>query len=430
MTRVNDKRSVIRDVASESDTKAKKNRNVIPKILCVLAAFVLWIYVMQVESPEYTETFRSVPVTLENVSALKTDAGLSVYSGSGSVVNVTVSGKKSVINKLTDDDIKAFADVGKIKESGRNSVEVSVDVPDGLSLSEISPATVTVFADKTDTVSLNVKEKLDKMVLSSPYELGKLEFEFDSISVSGPRSILDKLTGAQVVVDMDGKQSTFTANCPIVLIDENGDAADTTYLNLSAGEMNVKVPIYVTKDVEIPVSFKYGALSDDLVDVTVTPASLTVKGDGTLFTDGAEIIDPIVIDEKAITTSPYVMTVHPTVNGKFTVDSENEDVTVTVTLDPSLVTKQFNVTDISVINAPKDLKYEIADKSVSVTLRGTEEQLSKIKASDISAVVDLEGYDSETTGTVSKTAVIGIDSKQTFGVFEIGEYNVHIKINQ
>ena len=102
----------VRDAATEAQ-ELKSNRgkrgNILPKILCVLAAFVLWLYVMQTESPEYTDTIGSVSVSLENVTALQSDLGLSVYSGGGDMVTVKVSGKKSVISRLGPDDIKAFA---------------------------------------------------------------------------------------------------------------------------------------------------------------------------------------------------------------------------------------------------------------------------------------------------------------------------------
>ncbi|HOQ14738.1 MAG TPA: hypothetical protein PKZ58_06610, partial [Bacillota bacterium] len=34
------------------------------KVLCILAAVVIWLYVMNVENPDYEQTIESVPVTI------------------------------------------------------------------------------------------------------------------------------------------------------------------------------------------------------------------------------------------------------------------------------------------------------------------------------------------------------------------------------
>ena len=45
----------------DSSSIGYNRTNVAVKILCVFAAFCLWIYVMTVESPEYEQTFGNAP---------------------------------------------------------------------------------------------------------------------------------------------------------------------------------------------------------------------------------------------------------------------------------------------------------------------------------------------------------------------------------
>ena len=116
----------------DSSSIGYNRTNVAVKILCVFAAFCLWIYVMTVESPEYEQTFGNVTVELINTDSLVSDSGLMLYSGYGNMVGVTVSGKKSIVSKLSDSDIVVTADVGKITGgSGRYDCKLSVDVPAG-----------------------------------------------------------------------------------------------------------------------------------------------------------------------------------------------------------------------------------------------------------------------------------------------------------
>ena len=51
--------------------KAGRISNIIALIICFMMAIVMWLYVMQTESPEYEETFTRVPLVIENVADRK-----------------------------------------------------------------------------------------------------------------------------------------------------------------------------------------------------------------------------------------------------------------------------------------------------------------------------------------------------------------------
>lgn len=418
----------VRDVSASVKPKVGHG-TIVPKLMCLLAAFVLWIYVMQTESPEYTADINSISVSLENVSVIQSSYGLSVYSGGGESVNVKLSGKKSVVSHLTSDDIKIFADVSRITDPGRHAVDLTVELPDGVVLLESYPSSITVYADKTETVSLAVKEKLQGMVLTSPYELGTVELEYDSITVTGPKTKISTLAEAQISVDMSGKTSSFTSKCPVTLMSTSGYAVDTSYLTLSATEMNVRVPIYITKELPVSAVFKYGLIDDSLAKITISPQTITVRGDETAFEDTSNMLKPIEIDERQIIGSTYSLTVRPTLTSDITVDLADDEITVTVELDSSLRTKEFTVKDIQITGAPSGLDFEILDREMTVVLRGTVSQLNAVSASDISLIVDLAGYDPQSTGQISKSANVVIDAEDADGVYGVGEYTVQIKIN-
>ena len=100
-------------------TSGKRKYNIIPKIMCLAAAFVLWLYVMQIDSVDTESTFTGARVYLaENTSEIESRNGLFVYSGDGTLVNVTVTGRKSVINSYTSDDIRVEADLPGVTAAG------------------------------------------------------------------------------------------------------------------------------------------------------------------------------------------------------------------------------------------------------------------------------------------------------------------------
>ena len=57
------------------------------------------------------------------------------------------------------------------------------------------------------------------------------------------------------------------------------------------------------------------------------------------------------------------------------------------------------------------------------------EELDAVVASDISLVLDLSGFDSNSKGTVVKAVSVKINSKHSAKIYEVGSYTVQLKIN-
>ena len=423
---------VIRSANENEGTSREKrpSRHLLPKILCILAAFVLWLYVMQVESPEYEHEITSVAVVLENESVLHSEAGLSVYSGSGNRINVTVAGKKSIVTKLAADDVKAYIDLSHVKGAGRHSLEVSFDLPEDVTLVAVEPATVMVYVDETVSVSLPVSEKLVNFVMESPYELGEIDFEFDTVTVTGPRNKINNLASAVVQLDMEDKRSTFVTSSDILLIDKVGNLADMDYLSLSEQEMNVTVPIYMTRDVPVEVMFMHGLVDPDLIKVTCDPATVELKGDAAKFTDTAVLLDKIEIDDSAILTAPYTVIRQITARDGLKINSDSNEVKITVEYDSKIRTREFSIDKIKINGMKSGLEYTAVDSALLVKLRGLSDEIGKIKATDISAVVDLEDFDAANSGVITKNAEIKVSVTGTDSVFAVGTYPVKVKITQ
>ena len=83
-------------------------------LLCVFCAFIFWLYVMEVDSPNYESEFLDVPVNLVGVSTLENEHNLSVFGGFDAVVDLKVKGSRSIIGRYTIADINVTADVSGI----------------------------------------------------------------------------------------------------------------------------------------------------------------------------------------------------------------------------------------------------------------------------------------------------------------------------
>lgn len=397
----------------------------LPKIACLFLSFVIWLYVMQVDSPEHEETIYSVGVTLTNTSLLEGKQGLSVYSGYGNTVDVTVIGQKSQISKLSVEDIRITADVSQITTAGSHSVPIEVELPAGLSLSSVSQSTIPVYCDEKASIVVDVRARISSFTMASRLEMGELETDYDTIIVSGPREALDEIGYALVVLELGAVDASVTASGKLTLMDKNDMAIENPYLRMSRSDVTVHVPVYTTRTLPLRVSCKYGYFNEENVEITVTPSELTVRGDPEILDAMTEIL-VTTLDEKKI-SGDITQMVQLELPGNLAAVDGTENVILQLS-HINTYAIAFTVTDIDVIGAT-DIDYEILDKSISVTVRGTLEQLRQLKTNDFSAIVDLSGYSPQSSGVIRETARIRIDSADAENVYEIGEYTVQVRLN-
>ncbi len=414
-------------VVSLRDVSAAKPKfgNWIAKGVCLLIAFFIWLYVMQIDNPGHQETYYSVMVSLTNSSVLEGAHGLSVYSGYGNTVDVTVIGQQSVLNKLTAEDFYATADLSAITEAGFSDLPVNVELPSGVSLVSVSQNTIPVYCDEKSSKVVGVRARISQFMMASHLEMGELEPEYDTVAVTGPKEALDAIDYAQITLELGSVSASMTASGKLYLVDHAGNRIDNPYLKLSRSEVTVQIPVYTTKTLPLTVNYKYGYYNSDTVRVALSPSTLTVRGDPAVIDRLSELV-VATIDEKKI-AGDSTQLVPLNFEDGITAADGTENVLLTIT-HVGTYTAVFSVTDIDVTGAV-GIRYEILDTSLSVTVRGTLEQLSRLRSTDFSAVIDLSGYTADSSGVIREPAVIRIDSVYADGVYEVGEYSVQVKLN-
>ena len=92
-----------------------------------------------------------------------------------------------------------------------------------------------------------------------------------------------------------------------------------------------------------------------------------------------------------------------------------------------LETANFTVRNFSAVNGPEDAEVEIESEILEVVIRGTPEQLRKLKSENIRAVADLADF-KDSSGSFMAPAKIYVDGFVDVGA--IGKYTVAVNINR
>lgn len=411
----------------EELVRHEPHTELIAKILCVIAAFCLWIYVMQVESPEYEQTFSHIIVNLTNTDELVSEKGLAIYNGYGTMIDVTLSGKKSVISKLEEKDIVATADVSAIEEGGsRYDCPVTIDVPAGCKLVGMSQTTISVYFDEASQTAVDLSEIRENTNLPEDCYTGVVEFPVDKVTVKGPSKVLESIDKAVVKLDLTGVTGTVSLTEQVVLLDKNGAELESPYIEYYPREIAVTVPIYKRATVPVDVRFRYGFLNTENTALIVSPSVLEVTGDPAVI-DAGNLLEPIIIDEKTdFDGDTYDHTVSLDFAGGVTCSVEEVD--ITAVMDDSLKTRQLTVPgkNIEDTGGKEGVSYTWDHSPVPVTICGTIENIAQITPEDIILRLDMSPYSETNTGTIKVRAEVVIDSAYNEGVFETGIYEIDV----
>lgn len=386
------------------------------RIVVVLLAFVIWFFVMSTNSTDVLWSLGDIPVEIVN------ESGLSVLSGDGAAVDVTLSGRRSVKSKLSSADIRAYVTVAEGTAAGRYTYDIAVDLPSGVTLDSLSQSRLSVYLDNTVTTTVPVRVVLTDYILESGYELDMSGISCSpaSVRVTGPEAVLNTIGSAEVVLELGKVTRTVNYNGSVRLTDRDGTEITGGYVKAQTSSVTVTVPVMKTRQMPLTVNYLYGYFDEKNVRVTVEPAAVTIRG-------SAETVDAAewhyTVNEKEILSADRY-TVPFRLPAGVTADDAPESVIITI--EPvGTATRTLTVSDF-VLNNPNGLSASILTENLSVTVRGPEQTVRFLTPAAITASVDLTAEkqsEGKVTLPVSFTFASGYG-----GVYELGSYTLSVSI--
>lgn len=394
-------------------------------LLSVLAAIVLWGYFMGIQNPTRTLEYKNIAVQLSGVDELYNSYNLQIISGADETVDVRVSGSSSRLATLTASQIRVRADVSEsITTPGTYEIAYHVILPEsGMTCVGRSPETISVTVDRVETKTVPVSVNLSDDAADG-YVFEEPTLSVESVEISGPETELDKVTSAVIDIDTSDLKDTLTDNYTYSLVDEDGDAVDTTNISRSVASVSVTIPVKQVKSVPLEVTISPEDAEAD-ISTTISPKSVEIIGEPSTVSGIDSIVLGAVNTNTAEDGDTFDFDISVPTGVKLN-DGQPTTATVTVSV-ASDARATFEITDISLndINQDETAEVTLETESLQVTLSGTRKQLDSVDASDISAVAEIASADlSDGQHTIGAT----IRSPDNTTV--IGTYSVTVRITR
>lgn len=287
-----------------ADQEGKHSKHIFAKIMCLIAAVCVWLYVMNLERTDYERTFTQVPVIVDGVASLNASCDMSVISGYDNTVDVTVSGKKSEVQAMTAENIRVSVDVSALREAGKFNMPVKIQLPSNILSVNEEDLVAEVYVDVNATREVPVRILSLDYIISSSYTLGEPVLSLETVTVTGPGQVLDLIDCAGLSFTLGSVTTSTTMVGTPSLVDTDGVKISNPYIRCDVSEITVDIPVETTKLIKLVADYASPELLDDWA-AEITPQSIMVKGDPMTLATLTEIV--VYTIDKDVKEGEYVV---------------------------------------------------------------------------------------------------------------------------
>lgn len=413
------------------------------KLLSILFSVMLWLLVVNVADPDGSKTF-SVPVNIQNKEVIERMGKVPDVIGDSDIAVFYITGPRSYVEEMDADDFEVTADLSQVDLSEEDKTK--------LVRIEVTPKKnekyITVH-QKTVNLQITLEELAEKNFIISPvtkgtpeegYAIGDVEVTPNLLNVSGPQSIVSKISKVTATINVNGISGDVTDNVEPVLYDEEGNVIVSDLLKTNQSLVDIKVNILGTKNLTIECDVTgEPAEGYEYKGLEYAPQIITVKGKPEVLNSMSSILalqDVINIDGATRDVENTIDIILP--EGVSLVDTEVSQIAVKA-LIAAKESKVFNLRteDININGLPNEYELIYDLEVLPITIRASQEEIADFDIKKIQAALDVEGLkpgthtvelqitinDSkyEVVGTVSVQFMIKDKNEETGGTDDNGE---------
>lgn len=386
--------------------RKKLTKNLSLKILAFLIASCMWLLVVNIDDPVTEETYSGIPVEVIHEEVVTDQNNTYQIVDDTNEISVTVTAKRSVLDKIRKEDIRAVADMRELTLRTQVPIEVTIE---GYRYDKAvaKPRNLQVQIDEESKNNFPITPTTIGTVREG-YVIANMSAVPEKVTLRGPKKVIDSISKVMAEVDVSGLSEDTTLEAKLVLYDANNNVVDQTLIanNLGKEGVSVEVELFQIKNVPVKLDTSKITAADGykISSVEVEPQEVSVTGDKETLrrlleidipANELEISDLKARSELTVDISPYLP------EGVMLVESNANNVVVTIQVEkPGAETFEVSTSSIVVNNLASDLEISYGNTvDLEIQITGPSETLEVFSiAKKVS--IDLKKYTSPGTYTV------------------------------
>ncbi len=364
-------------------------RNLPTLFLSFLLAVIVWALAVNSIDPSVEKVYPN-PVTIEVIGQAP---NLVITNQLPETIAVTLRAPNSIWNSLVDEKapVRAIVDLSGLSV-GPHVVPVQIQI--GIRPVEITsqnPRSVNVSLEQLETKSINITVQ-ETGQLAVGYQAAPATLSETSATISGPSSLVDRVTAIKVVNDLTGVKDSINLTLPLLPVDENGVVVSGISINpekITITQSIVQRGGYRNLVVRV-VTVGQIASGYRLTSIFVSPPTVTVfSSDPALVSDLPEYIETLPLDLSGLKDDFESQVSLKLPDGIELVGDQQVSVQVGVSAIESSLALTNVIVEAS--GLASNLTAQITPGTTDVIIGGPLRSLETIKVSDLRLLIDLTG---------------------------------------
>lgn len=400
---------------------AKKGKEqIIIKICCVIAAFILWLYTSNDENITKTYKISNIPVEIINGDYL-IQSGLIISPDQKLTTSLNITGKPSEIYSVKPEQFKLVADVsGYVMKKGENRVPVSIaQRPNGnFNIINDGAMWITIIVDNYAERTLPIEADVSGSSKNGYYNENPIVSP-NTVRISGAETYVNSVDRVVAKLKIDNLDKDISRTVSLKALDKLGN--EVNEVTLSPNKAEVLVSVNKTKEVGINIKTS-GSLNSKFIlkGINLSKDKVTISGDDkTLANISSLETEPI--DLSKLEKEKESVKVKLIVPENVKIVGESNIIDGEVVLDD--VVEKNIASNIEVINLKDGLSAQLNIKSLSMVISGGSSTIKNVDPEDIRCYVNLNNLDEG-----EYTMPIRIELPQGVNIISQGTKFVDVKI--
>lgn len=393
----------------------KNKQKIIVQLVCLLLSLGLWIYVTNIENPIKSYELSRVPVEIKNADSLK-DAGLALVPNQQFYVNLKIEGNSQELFSVDKSDFTISVDLNEfVLKNGENKIAVNIEnAPSTVKIKNSNGLTITINTEAYSTKEVPVKSKID-VISKSSYYVATPVFSPETIIVSGPESLVNKVTKVVAEGQESNAVKTIVKDYIVIPVDENDKEVTGVQLSQKWAEATIEinegktVPIKINTTGALASGLRLKSISSAITEIGITgPESIlnSISEIGTETINLSEIKDSTNID--VALGIPDGILIH---NGE-------NSITVSIVVE-KVQTREFTI-GYSMIGKQDGINIVPDNNKVTITVSGFEDILNSLTEANFTAELDVSEYTEDGEFSKAPTVnLVGVDNVNIDSISEI-----------
>ncbi len=256
------------------------------KILSLVIAVFLWVYLVVLLNPQIETTITNIPITFKDQANL-TRNGFVITNDTVDTVTLKLRGSRNMLSNVNKNNISAYVDLSGCSGQNTYTLPVHITLPhDELSIVDKSPYNINVEVDKVSTYRFGI-EIVPEGELKKDYVIDTLEGDVSEVLVKGPSELVSSIKKAVVTVDVSGTDADFTKEAEVTLYNTQNEKVVSHLISIDKPKVIITGTVLSQKT--LPVTFEQVSVPEGYEITDVSPAEITLKGKKDILSEISEL---------------------------------------------------------------------------------------------------------------------------------------------